>query len=300
MSKGSNQKLKLSILCKIMQEKTDDEHIDLLVSVADTGIGIREEDIEKLFSAFERIEEERNRNVEGTGLGMNITKQLLAMMDSRLEVSSVYGEGSTFSFHLIQKVVKWEPIGDFEAALRRSYANRKKYHESFTAPECRVLVVDDTPMNLTVFKGLLKKTELKIDTADSGFQCLDKLTAVKYDVVFLDHRMPKMDGIETRHKMEELSGNLNIDTPIIALTANAVSGAREEYIENGFADYITKPIDSRTLENMLIKYLPKDRVQICEIDEENDEDKDMRAYAGGGRTTHFSRAGIVAGTDSCG
>ena len=142
-------------------------------SVADTGIGIKPEDMAKLFSEFERIEEKRNRNIEGTGLGMNITKSLLEMMGTSLKVESVYGEGSTFSFRLKQKVIKWDSLGDYEAAHRASLLSMKKYQEKFTAPDAHVLVVDDTPMNLTVFKGLLKKTLVKIDTADSGIKALN-------------------------------------------------------------------------------------------------------------------------------
>lgn len=202
--------------------------------------------------------------MEGTGLGMNITKQLLNMMDSRLEVESVYGEGSVFSFHLKQKVVNWEPIGDFEKALKRSFANRKKYQESFIAPEARVLVVDDTKMNLTVFKGLLKQTQVQIDTATSGMECLNLMTQTAYDIIFLDHRMPEMDGIETRERMDTLEGNINQGVPVIALTANAISGAREEYLNSGFTDYLTKPIDTAALEQMMIHYLPEEKVLASE------------------------------------
>ena len=238
--------------------------IILEISVKDTGIGIKEEDISKLFSAFERIEEKRNRTIEGTGLGMNITQQLLRLMGTSLKVESVYGQGSTFSFELEQKVVNREPIGDFEEAFKNSLKNHKEYHEKFTAPDANILVVDDTVMNLTVVKGLLKQTKIQIDTAESGYECLDMVVRKKYDVIFLDHRMPGMDGIETLKEMKELPINLNADTPVISLTANAISGAREQYITAGFKDYLTKPINSTHLENMLIKYLPKDKVIISD------------------------------------
>ncbi|MBR0185146.1 MAG: hypothetical protein IJQ24_03870, partial [Synergistaceae bacterium] len=161
-----------SVTFHIGYEKIADtpDGVFLNFSVADTGIGIKPEDMAKLFSEFERIEEKRNRNIEGTGLGMNITKRLLEMMGTSLKVESVYGEGSTFSFRLQQKVIKWEPLGDYEAAHRASLLSMKKYKEKFTAPDAHVLVVDDTPMNLTVFKGLLKRTLVKIDTADSGLE----------------------------------------------------------------------------------------------------------------------------------
>lgn len=275
-----------SITISVNAEKAGEDAVFLYVAVKDTGIGIKEEDIKKLFSAFERIEEERNRNIEGTGLGMNITKQLLSMMDSQLEVESEYGKGSVFSFRLKQNVVKWEPIGDFKKALKRSLTNRKRYRESFTAPDARVLVVDDTMMNLTVFKGLLKQTRVQIDTAESGAECLEKITKAHYDLIFLDHRMPKMDGVETKQRMTGLSGNLSLDTPVVALTANAVSGAREEYLGYGFTDYLAKPIDAGALEKMMIRYLPEEKVLLREetgedaVLEEGKGDKKEEALGG--------------------
>ena len=249
-----------SVTLKVSCTPVDAENIYLNVSITDTGIGIKEEDIQKLFSAFERIEEERNRNIEGTGLGMNITKKLLKMMNTELRVSSVYGEGSTFSFQVAQRVVNPEPIGDFETHYKNSLAQRSEYHESFTAPEAAILVVDDTVMNLTVVKGLLKQTKIKMDTAVSGYECLEMVKKKKYDIIFLDHRMPGMDGIETLQAMKGLANNLNNETPTISLTANAISGAREQYIAAGFQDYLTKPINATQLEKTIIKYLPSDKV----------------------------------------
>ena len=241
-------------------EKQEGDQILLKVSVKDTGIGIKKEDIAKLFSAFERIEEKRNRTVEGTGLGMNITQRLLSLMDSRLEVESVYGEGSEFSFRLKQKVMNWEPMGDFEESHRNSLRKHKEYHESFLAPDAHILVVDDTVMNLMVIKGLLKQTQVKIDTAESGYEGLKLAARTKYDIIFLDHRMPGLDGIETLQRMKEMEENPNADTPVISLTANAVSGARETYIQAGFHDYLTKPINSSQLEDMMLKYLPAEKI----------------------------------------
>ena len=236
------------------------DSVFLNFSVADTGIGIKPEDMAKLFSEFERIEEKRNRNIEGTGLGMNITKRLLEMMGTSLKVESVYGEGSMFSFRLQQKVIKWEPLGDYEAAHRASLLSIKKYKEKFTAPDAHVLVVDDTPMNLTVFKGLLKRTLVKIDTANSGLEALSLAGNKKYDVIFLDHMMPNMDGIETLQRLRAGTEGPNIKTATICLTANAISGAREEYLAVGFDDYLTKPIDAVKLEEMMIRYLPSEKI----------------------------------------
>ena len=258
-----------SVTLKVEFARKSDDEIAIKFSVKDTGIGIKNEDISKLFSAFERIEEKRNRNVEGTGLGMNITQRLLDLMGTKLQVESVYGEGSTFSFWLVQKVMNWEPLGDFEETYRRSLSQHQTYHEKFIAPKAKILVVDDTVMNLTVVKGLLKQTKIQIFTAESGYECLHLVTKEKYDVIFLDHRMPGIDGIETLQKMKELPHNLNKETPVISLTANAVSGARAEYIAAGFHDYLTKPINSTHLENMLIKYLPKDKVIISDGTETN-------------------------------
>ncbi len=249
-----------SITLRVEKAEQTADKVKLRFSVRDTGIGIKPEDIKKLFSAFERIEEKRNRTIEGTGLGMNITQRLLNLMNTKLEVESVYGAGSKFWFEIEQKITNAEPIGDFEEAFRRSIKQHKEYHEKFTAPNARILVVDDTIMNLTVVKGLLKQTKIKLDTAESGFDCLKLITQNKYDIIFLDHRMPKMDGIETLQEMKKLSDNLNKNTPVISLTANAISGAREKYIAAGFQDYLTKPINSVKLEEIIMQYLPPEKV----------------------------------------
>ncbi len=248
--------------------ETDDGTILLKISVKDTGIGIKEEDMSKLFSKFDRIEEKRNRNVEGTGLGMSITQKLLEMMDSSLEVESVYGEGSDFHFAIRQKVIKWDPIGDYEASYRAALAARTKYREKFTAPEADILVVDDNNTNLAVFRNLLKRTKVRIDTASSGEECLKMSGKKKYDIVFLDHMMPDKDGIETLHEMREMPDDPNGDTVAVCLTANAISGAKEKYLSAGFDDYLTKPIDADKLEEMLIRYLPEEKVVLSESDRE--------------------------------
>ncbi|MBR6013003.1 MAG: response regulator [Selenomonadaceae bacterium] len=259
-----------SVTLKIGFENSAENVILLKVSIIDTGIGIKKEDIAKLFNAFERIEEKRNRTIEGTGLGMNITQQLLHLMNSQLEVSSVYGKGSTFSFEILQNVINAEPLGDFNVAFKNSFLQRKKYQEKFIAPDAKILVVDDTVMNLTVIKGLLKQTKIQIDTAASGFECLKLVQEKKYNLIFLDHRMPGMDGIETLAEIKKLPTKKNSDTPIISLTANAISGSREKYIAAGFQDYLTKPINSSALESLLIKYLPPELVKISD-DESTEE-----------------------------
>ena len=244
-----------------------EEEIVLHVKIKDTGIGIRKEDMSKLFSEFERIEEKRNRNIEGTGLGMAITQSLLELMNSRLKVESVYGEGSEFSFDLTQRVRDKEPIGDYETAYKKTLTQKEEYHRQFTAPDAHILVVDDTPMNLLVFTSLLEPMELKIDTAESGDEGIVLALKNKYDIVFLDHMMPNKDGIETLQEIRSSEDNPNTDTPFVCLTANAISGAREQYIEAGFDDYLTKPIDSKKLEEMIQTYLPDEKVNRAPDDE---------------------------------
>ena len=242
------------------------------VSVADTGIGIKEKDRERLFNAFERVDEKRNRTVEGTGLGLNITSRLLSLMDSRLEVESEYGKGSVFSFEIVQGISRDEPIGDISERFSRMSAVHRKYHETFTAPEAHILVVDDTRMNLDVVVNLLKKTMIRIDTAGSGAEALELVGKNAYDMIFLDHRMPEMDGMECLSHMKELPDNKSKDAPVVSLTANAVSGAREEYIRAGFSDYLTKPIDPDKLEDMLIRYLPEGKVHMLDEEEDGKEE----------------------------
>ena len=254
-----------SVKFSVSYEKTAEDSISLKIAVSDTGIGIKEEDIPKLFSEFDRIEEERNRSIEGTGLGMSITQRLLAMMNSRLEVASEYGKGSVFSFEAEQRVVKWEPVGSFDEALHRSLAGRSAYRERFTAPDADILVCDDTPMNLEVFVSLLKKTLMRIDTVESGDECIALASKKKYDIIFLDHMMPDKDGIETLAEMKSLTDCPNADTTVICLTANAVSGSREKYLNAGFDDYITKPVDPDSLEQIIMEYLPKDKLNMAPV-----------------------------------
>ncbi len=228
-------------------------------AVEDTGIGMKQEDMDKLFSPYKRIEEKRNRLIEGTGLGMSITRQLLELMHAKLEVQSEYGKGSCFSFEVKQKVISWQEIGDYSDRLAESSENGPSYHELFHAPDARILVVDDTEMNLTVIRSLLKKTEVRIDTAERGRDALTLAAGNQYDAIFIDHMMPDMDGIETLEHLRE-SGK-NTETPAIALTANAVSGAREMYLNAGFTDYLSKPVDGAKLEKLLSEVLPAEKLQ---------------------------------------
>ena len=243
-------------------EQKSDEQIQLVISVADTGIGIREEDLGKLFTSFTRIEEKRNRNIEGTGLGLSLTKNLVDLMGGEVIVESTYGRGSCFTARIPQRIVDATPMGDFSRRYQQYLSSSDDDTLSFSAPQAKILVVDDVEMNLKVVKGLLKETQIQIDTAASGRQCLERVKTTRYDVIFLDHMMPEMDGIETLQNMKLLKDNLNREVPVIMLTANAIVGAKEEYIQAGFTDYLTKPIQETELLAMLVKYLPEEHMEV--------------------------------------
>lgn len=247
----------------------EEGHVLLHFSVKDTGIGIKEEDLSKLFVEFERIEEDRNRNIEGTGLGMNITSQLLEMMGSHIQVNSVYGEGSEFFFDLDQKIMNPEPIGNLEERIRQQ-TRENVYHVAFMAPDAHVLVVDDNAMNRKVFRGLLRKTRVQVDEAESGAQCLEMVSTNHYDLIFLDHMMPDMDGIETLQVMRSMQDYPCKGTPVIALTANAIAGAKEMYLAAGFDDFLSKPIIPDKLENMIRRKLPEE-LMLKETEEEGEK-----------------------------
>ena len=238
----------------------NDDMINLIFIVKDTGIGIKSEDLPKLFGKFQRVDLERNSTVEGTGLGLSITKNLLEMMKGEVNVDSEYGKGSTFTIRLPQKIIRDEAIGNFQEKFNQYIQSMRAYRESFRAPEAHILVVDDTDMNLTVVEGLLSKTEIKIDTASSGFEALSLTKKTKYDLIFMDQRMPQMDGTEAMQNIRSQDGGMNHDTPVICLTADAVSGAREEYLRLGFTNYLSKPVEGPAIENMLVKYLPESKV----------------------------------------
>ena len=245
------------VILTVSGKKVSAEAVRLYVSVQDTGIGIKEEDIGRLFDSFQRVDESRNRNIEGTGLGLSIIMRLLNLMGSRLEVKSTYGEGSDFYFYLEQKQLDDEVIGE---DIQKYYENEKGKMsistEQFYAPDAKILVVDDNEMNLKVFLGLLKNHGMQIDTAMSGKECLARLEKNAYHIIFMDHLMPEMDGVETYRRIRELKTNRSKDAVIIILTANAVSGAREMFLEEGFADFLSKPIIAAKLEKMIQKYLP--------------------------------------------
>ena len=281
------------------EEKTD-EQILLVITVRDTGIGIKEEDLGKLFESFTRIEEKRNRNIEGTGLGLNLTKNLVNLMGGEVFAESTYGKGSCFTAKIPQKIADAKPMGDFGKRYQQYLSTSDDDKLSFLAPDARILVVDDVTMNLKVVEGLLKATKIQIDTAVSGSECLECVKTTPYQMIFLDHMMPEMDGLETLEHMKNLADNPNAQTPVIMLTANAIVGAKEEYIEAGFTDYLTKPIRETELLEMILKYLPEELV--CEnggqgIEKSQDAQDMEQPEAGGEGAEPLQRLEQLEGLD---
>ncbi len=254
--------------------KEEENTAEIYFSIKDTGIGIKQEDIEKLFIPFERIEEKRNRNIEGTGLGMNITMQLLNLLGSKLNVSSEYGKGSEFSFILKQKIADREPVGNYfekKAKTEATKANTSAGEKQFNLEKAKVLVVDDNEINRKVFRSLLKRTKIQVDDVNSGRECLKKVQENYYDIVFMDHMMPEMDGIETLHEMKKLQECPCKDVPIVILTANAIVGAKEKYLKEGFNAYLSKPIDADELEKLIVELLDESKVQLVTISEKTEK-----------------------------
>lgn len=245
-------------------KRVSKDEVELDVFVKDTGVGIKKSDIPKLFGVFQRMDSTVRSKKDRTGLGLAITNRLVEMMGGKLEVQSAYGKGSVFSFSIVQKVVDDKPLGDFEKQYNESLHSTENYSQKFIAPMGRILIVDDNAMNLAVAQGLLKQTRLQIDVAGSGEECLELIKRKTYHLICLDHMMPVMDGVETLHAIRALEGNPSADIPVIALTANAVAGAREFYLNEGFQDYLTKPIDADKFENMLIEYLPDNVVYLTQ------------------------------------
>ena len=250
-----------SVSLKLRGKKQDDGIITLTIVVWDTGIGIKPEDKDALFTKFQRLEMERNSTVEGTGLGLAITQNLISLMGGTIEVESEYGKGSIFTVTIPQKIVSEAPIGDFQARLKENLPGDRPYRESFRAPEATILIVDDTRINLTVAVNLLKNTRMKIDTAISGAEAVAMASKTRYDLIFMDQRMPEMTGTEAFHKIRDDADGASKDVPVICLTADAVIGAKERYLTEGFSDYLTKPIDNFALEKMIMKYLPEDKIE---------------------------------------
>ena len=266
-----------SVILKLRGKKQDENTLILTIVVWDTGIGIKPEDKEQLFNKFERLEMDRNSTVEGTGLGLAITHNLIELMGGNIEVESEYGKGSIFTVNIPQKIVSGSTLGDLQTRLKDNAPGNRPYKESFRAPDATILIVDDTRINLTVAVNLLKNTKMKIDTATSGEEAVIMASKTRYDVIFMDQRMPGMNGTEAFHKIRETENGASKDVPVICLTADAVIGAKERYLSEGFSDYLTKPIDNFALENMLMKYLPEEKVELVkeEITEVSEDERSV-------------------------
>ncbi|MBO5486619.1 MAG: DegV family EDD domain-containing protein, partial [Eubacterium sp.] len=252
----------LSIQC----EKTENVYARISYSVTDTGAGIKKESIPFLFGAFKRVDEEKNRHIEGTGLGLSIVKQLVELMDGEIAVNSVYTKGSTFVITLPQEVVDEEELGELNLETRHALNERKHYKQSFEAPKAHVLIVDDNETNLMVAEKLLRDTKVNIDTVSSGGECLKKTLQNRYDVIFMDHLMPGIDGIECLHEIRKQTGGLNQNVPVVALTANAGGESQALYRREGFDGYLLKPVRGIQLETELLKHLPKELVKVLKTE----------------------------------
>ena len=249
-----------SVTLRIEKEDSGMDSVLLLFSVIDTGIGIKQDAMPYLFNAFERLDEEKNVGIEGTGLGLSIVKQLVDLMEGKITVNSVYTQGTTFMVSLWQKVTNSDAVG--EIGINGISGNKMdgRYEPGFTAQDARILIVDDNKMNLMVEKKLFEGTGIAIDTAMSGEEALSMTISVGYDLIFMDHFMPEMDGIECMQLIRKQSGGLNNQAPIVALTANAGSEERELYTNSGFDGYLVKPVTGRQLEETVLLHLPESKV----------------------------------------
>lgn len=249
------------IKVKVDFENIDKNNINVILSVRDTGCGISDEDKKSLFTSFKRLEEDKNRMFEGTGLGLAITKKLVDAMKGSINVESNLGVGSCFTVTIPHEVIKTNENVNTE--IKKEVKNETITNtDELDIPNIHILAVDDNKTNLLVFKGLLKKTNAQIDTSIKGSEALELFKSNNYDIVFLDHMMPEMDGVEVLNRIREIEKNKDTNVPVIVLTANAMEGSKEEYLNYGFNDYLSKPVNGASLKNMIKKFLLKDTTQI--------------------------------------
>ena len=244
------------VILRMKHENAEGTKIKLCIEVEDSGIGIKKDEIDKAFMNFSRLDEEKNKNIVGTGLGLSLTKNLVNLMGGEITVESEYGKGSLFRVVIPQDTVSNEPLGDFYEKYDLFIHKETGKSTVVYAPKANILVVDDVDMNLKVAKGLLKATKANVDTAESGEECLALTEKKKYDIIFLDHMMPGLDGVEVLKTIRSDKEHQNAKTPVIVLTANAIVGAKEKYMTDGFEDYLSKPIQVDDLMDMLFKHLP--------------------------------------------
>lgn len=251
------QKGSVTFMCQL--EKEEDDIATIKISVADTGCGIRKEELEFLFDAFKRADKLRNHRVEGTGLGLAITKQLVDLMDGTITVDSIYTQGSVFTVTLKQKIIEHQTIG--EMVFKAGYNKKQQYNRLFEAPEARILVVDDDDLNLIVTTKLLQDTKVTIDTASRGEECLRRTRQRYYNLILMDYMMPDMDGEEVLHEIRKQENGLCRDVPVILLSANSVSKMQVEYKDSGFDSFLEKPLNAEKLEEEILKFIPDDLVE---------------------------------------
>ena len=247
-------------------ESTGVDTFMLCVEVEDSGIGIRKENIEHLFDSFSRIENEESKNIEGSGLGLSIAKQLVDLMNGTITVNSIYTKGSIFRVEIPQQIVSSGNMKFHKPGVITQ--EQPKYQQTFEAPEAKVLIVDDNDLNRIVCRKLLRSTQVKVDLAESGFECIEMTNEKHYDVIFMDHEMPQMDGIETLHRLRQNVDSMSRDTPVIALTANAGSDREAYYLDKGFSAYLAKPIQSAQLEALLLACLPEELIEKTYVEPE--------------------------------
>ncbi len=259
-----------SITLSIQCQKREGDRVYIAYSVEDTGMGIKKESIPHLFDVFQRVDEEKNRYIEGTGLGLSIVKQLVDLMGGEISVNSVYGKGSTFLITLPQRVVGEEPLGDLDLEKRHATGGREHYRALFESPRSQVLIVDDNRTNLMVAEKLLQDTKVQVQKAESGAECLRLTLQNRYDVILMDHLMPVMDGIQCLHQIRSQTGGLNLETPVVALTANAGGENQALYAREGFDGYLLKPVSGIQLESELLRLLPREQVKLNSAQELND------------------------------
>ncbi len=261
-----------SVTLCVNGDPIDAGRIRLEISVADTGVGIRKTDLDSLYDSFKRVNLERNNNIEGSGLGLSIVKQLVELMGGEITVDSIYRKGSIFKVAIEQKVVDAAPVGMLEYIGGNGGGKREIYRQSFEAPEARILIVDDNEMNLMVARKLLRATKVQVDTAMSGDECLKRTKNKFYHVILMDYMMPEFDGKETLNAIRRQENGMCRDVPVIALTADEQGRAETTYLGYGFDGYLLKPVDGNKLEAEILKFLPEEIIEYRREAEEQDTD----------------------------
>ena len=281
-----------SVTLTVRCERLNLNRVRVWYSVEDTGQGVKKENIPYIFSAFRRVDEEKNRHIEGTGLGLSIVQQLVELMDGEISVNSIYTKGSKFIVMLEQDIIDGRELGTFALTSHVKAHDGEQYRQSFEAPDAHILVVDDNDMNLVVVRKLLRETKIQIDTASSGAECLRRTQNQHYDCILMDHMMPEMDGIECLHVLRVQPGGLCQDVPVVALTANAGSDNQLLYQKEGFSGYLAKPVSSVLLEAMVLSLLPRELVKLNEEAGQTEMAKDIMIFE------QAKRVSLMVTTDS--